>query len=210
MQDARYTWAAFYIPPQDTDTCRERPSFSPLGVLLRATEKSKQQVQHRKRQRAKEGCLEGRHGEAGNKFAREPENHCIDDEKKDSERQNPQRQRDDLEKKAQRRIEQPDHDDRNQGGEDAVDVEALDEVRDNQQGKGIQNPVQKQTKHSQSFSAAELKIGIRNRASVRRAYPTIRPRLAHFLDDSLRASAPGTGTQSRCLSCVEANGAQLI
>lgn len=124
---------------RQTILCKSELWTTFLGVA----DKAKQQMQDCKRERTPKGCAEGCHGEAGHKFARKPQHYGVDDQEEDSERKDAQRQRDDLEEQAQRRVEEADDDDRDQGGDDAVDVEAHYEVGDDQQGYGIQNPVQK-------------------------------------------------------------------
>src|SRR3981081_1665480 len=125
----------------------ESPRIQLRLRLRRFAKKPKQQMQHRQRQRSKKRRPERRHREPRHKLARKPQNPRIDHQKKQPKRQDPQRQRNDLQKQPQRRIQQTNHHHRNKSGDDIAYFKPLHEMRNNQQSQGIQNPVQKQTKH---------------------------------------------------------------
>src|SRR6185437_9592132 len=131
-----------------SSSLRASPCRSTLGMFLPGeADETEEQMQHGQSEGTPKSRAEGGNGKARYKVAGEPENHCIDDQEEDAEGEDAQRQRDDLEEEPQRRVEQTDDDDSNECRDEAADMKALDEVRDEQQSKSIQYPVQNQSDH---------------------------------------------------------------
>jgi hypothetical protein len=120
---------------------------------------------------ADECCEEAVDGEAGNKFCGELEHECVDDEEEETEGDDAQGEGDDFEDSAEGHVEESDDERGDERGDESADVKARDEMCDEHERDGVEEPVEEKTKHGEVLSRLVRCGAISENAKCRRWSP---------------------------------------